>query len=248
MSQTVKRAIEIVELLSESPASLGEVADRLGVHKSTALRLLQTLETGGFARRGDDGRWLVGIRLIGIGQQALASLDVRTVAAPHLRRLGELCGHTVHLAQLIDHEVTYIDKVEGRDRVRMYSRIGKQVATHASGIGKAILAFVEEPLQSEVIEGLEFQKYTKTTITSPERFRDELALIRSRGWATDDGEFEDYIACIAAPVRGADGRVRAGVSVTTLQALASVTQLERLVPDLLKTADSISHEGGWAGP
>jgi DNA-binding IclR family transcriptional regulator len=154
----------------------------------------------------------------------------------------------VHLAQLIDHEVTYIDKVEGRDRVRMYSRIGKQVATHASGIGKAILAFVEEPLQSEVIAGLELTRHTKTTITSPERFREELDLIRTRGWATDDGEFEDYIACVAAPVRGSDGRVRAGVSITTLQALASVTQLERLVPDLLKTADSISAECGWAAP
>lgn len=248
MSQTVERAIAIIEMIAESPRSLGEVSVRLGVHKSTALRLLQTLEAAGFARRRDDGRWLVGTQLIGIAQQALDSLDVRTVAAPHLRRLGELCGHTVHLAQLIDHRVIYVDKVEGRDRVRMYSRIGKQVATHASGIGKAILASVEEPLQSEVIAGLDFQAHTKTTITSRESFQTELARIRTRGWATDDGEFEDFISCVAAPVRGSDGRVRAGISITTLQVVASVTQLERLVPALLETADGISRENGWAGP
>lgn len=75
MSQTVERAIAIVELLSESSRSLGEVAERLVVHKSTALRLLQTLEKAGFARRGDNGRWLVGTRLIGIAQHSTGPAD-----------------------------------------------------------------------------------------------------------------------------------------------------------------------------
>jgi DNA-binding IclR family transcriptional regulator len=247
MSQTVERAIAIVELLSQRPQSLAEVTEHLEVHKSTALRLLQTLEAAGFARRADLGAWTVGTRLIGIAQQSLDSLDLRAVAAPHIRRLAQACGHTVHLAQLIDHEVIYIDKVEGRDRVRMYSGVGKTVSLFASGVGKAILAYLEEPLQHEILSGIVFQAYTSTTITTPTELQAELALIRQRGWACDNGEFEDYIGCVAAPVKDSDGRVRAGISVTTLQAIAPIDKLQELIPEVLRTTEDISRASGWSG-
>lgn len=248
MSQTVARAIAIVEFLAEGPRSLGDVAQHVGVHKSTALRLLQTLETARFARRSDEGMWLVGIGLIGIAQHALDSLDVRTVAAPHLRRLEKLCGHTVHLAQLVDDAVVYVDKADGHGSVRMHSRIGKKAEMHASGIGKAILAFIEEPLREEIISGLTLQQYTATTITTPEGFRRELQDIRERGWARDRGEFEGFVNCIAAPIRGSDGRVRVGLSIATLHVLSPLEELEHLVPELLDTADAISRGYGWPGP
>lgn len=245
MSQTVERAIAIVEFLAGGPRSLTAVSEHLGVHKSTALRLLQTLEASGYARRGEDGRWLVGIGLIQVAQHALDSLDVRSIAAPYLRELEKLCGHTVHLAQLVDDAVVYIDKAEGHDSVRMYSRIGKKAEIHASGIGKAILAFVEQPLRDDIIDGLALTPYTQTTITTPDDFRRELAAIRERGWARDRGEFEDFVNCIAAPVRGSDGLVRVGLSVTTLQVVSPLGKLEHLVPELLRTADAISCAYGW---
>ncbi len=236
----------IIEYLSESSRALGEVADHLSVHKSTASRLLQTLEAGGLAMRAENGTWTIGMRLISIAEQALDSIDIRAVAAPHLRRLEKSCGHTVHLAQLAGKDVVYVDKYEGRDRVRMYSQIGRTVTTYASGLGKAIVAHLEQPLQETIISGLDFRQYTKNTITDVDAFRAELRLIRERGWATDDGEFEEFIACIAAPIRQGDGLVRAGISITTVQALATIDQLRRLVPELLHTADAISRECGWA--
>ena len=141
MSQTVRRAMSIIECISERPSSIGDVADLLGVHKSTALRLLQTLEPG-FARRLEDGRWTVGVQLIAIAQRALDSIDVRAVAHPYLQRLSALAGQTVHLGQLIGDDVVYVDKVEGQGQVRMYSRIGRTASMHASGVAKAIVAFL----------------------------------------------------------------------------------------------------------
>lgn len=241
----MQRAIDIIEDISASPKTVAEVSQHLSVSKSTAFRLLQTLNEAGFAYRNEEGRWTVGNRLISIAERALNSFDLRIVAAPHLRRLEQICGHTIHLAQLIDNEVFYTDKVEGRDSVQMYSRIGKKVEAHASGIGKAILAFVEEPQREELISNLVFQRHSPTTITDRAAFRNELDMINRQGWAPDDGEFEELINCVAAPIRRADGRVRAALSITTLKVVSSLESLERLVPDLIKTADDISRDSGW---
>ncbi|GAB3263963.1 IclR family transcriptional regulator [Arthrobacter pigmenti] len=245
MSQTVERAISILESLSDGARSAMEVSQQLGVHKTTAFRLLQTLEESGFAYRRQDGKWAVGNRIISIAQRTLASLDVRAVAAPHLRRLEEVCGHTVHLGQLVDKEILYIDKIEGRDSVQMYSRIGKRVETHASGIGKTILAFLDEPLREQIMAGLTFNPFTETTITSRSAFRQELGEIRERGWGRDNGEFEKLINCIAAPIHSSDGSVRTALSITTLRVVSPLDELENLVPELLKTADDISRDYGW---
>jgi DNA-binding IclR family transcriptional regulator len=249
MSQTVQRAIVILEEISGGPKTVAELAERLSVSKSTAFRLLQTLDQAGFVYRSEDSsRWTIGNRLISIAERALDSFDLRVFASPHLRRLEQLCGHTIHLAQLLDDEVVYIDKVEGRDSVQMYSRIGKKVEAHASGIGKAILAFVEEPLREELISQLVFQRHSPTTITDRSQFRAELDEIRRQGWARDDGEFEELINCIAAPVRSGNGRVRAALSITTLKVVSPLQSLERLVPDLLKAAEDISRDAGWRSP
>ncbi len=243
MSQTVERAVAIIEQISDRPASLGEVAEQLGVHKSTALRLLQTLERAGFARRGDGGRYTVGTRLIGIATKALDSLDLRDIARPHLSSLNERCGHTLHLASLIDGDVVYIDKYEGRSAVRMYSRIGKTASLHASGVGKTILAFQPDAALGEI----EYVRHTTTTLVTADALRRELATIRERGYATDDGEFEDIINCVAAPIRSADGHVRSAISISAPKMVTPLAELELLVPDLLEAAVAISRDYGWSG-
>jgi len=247
MSQTVERAVAIIEQISDQPASLAEVADRLGVHKSTALRLLQTLERAGFARRADGGRYTVGTRLIGIATKALDDLDLRDVARPHLARLNRACGHTIHLASLLDGEIVYIDKYEGRTSVRMYSRIGKTAAPHASGVGKAILSHLDPAELDKVLGSLTLTRHTDRTIADASQLRAELATVRERGYARDDGEFEAVINCVAAPVRASDGRIWSAISISAPKMVTPLPELELLVPDLLATARAISRDYGWSG-
>lgn len=247
MSQTVDRAIAIIGFVAENPRTLGEVAEHFVVHKSTALRLLQTLERSGFARRQHDGRWTIGMELIATAQRALDSIDIRAVARPHLQKLSSLAGQTVHLGQLIGPEVVYVDKVDGQGQVRMYSRIGRIASMHASGIAKAIVAFLEPPLFERILDGITFERYTRTTVTPLTAFRRELSKITERGWSTDDGEFEELINCIAAPVHSGDGKVRNAVSIAAPKMVASLNDLENLVPELLQTADAISRDLGWHG-
>lgn len=249
MSQTVDRALSILSLLAEGPADLGQVADRLGVHKSTALRLLRTLHEHGFVYRQSDQRYRLGARLFALAQQAVESLDVREIAHPHLVELNGKCGHTVHLAVHEENEVLYIDKVESRYPVRMYSRIGKPVAITVAAVAKLLLADLPEPERRALAEKLDYPHYTSRSTPHATAFLAELAKVREQGWATDLGGHEESINCVAAPVRGADGRLVAAMSVSAPNVVVSAEELLGLLPLVRRTADAISREySGTAVP
>ncbi|MFF7363564.1 IclR family transcriptional regulator C-terminal domain-containing protein [Streptomyces sp. NPDC008125] len=249
MSQTVDRALSILPLLAEGPADLGRVADRLGVHKSTALRLLRTLREHGLVYRQEDQRYRLGARLFALAQEAVENLDVREIAHPHLVELNEICGHTVHLAVYEEGEVLYIDKVDSRYPVRMYSRIGKTVAMSVAAVAKLLLADLPEPERRTVAERLDYPSYTSRSTPHAAAFLRELATVREQGWATDLGGHEESINCVGAPIRGADGRVVAAMSVSAPNVLVTAEELLALLPLLRRTADAISREySGTAVP
>jgi DNA-binding IclR family transcriptional regulator len=242
MSQTVDRALSILPLLAEGPADLGQVADRLGVHKSTALRLLRTLHEHGLVYRQSDQRYRLGARLFALAQQAVENLDVREIAHPYLVRLNEECGHTVHLAVHQENEVLYIDKVESRYPVRMYSRIGKPVAITVAAVAKLLLADLPEPERRAVAEKLDYPLYTPRSTPNAVAFLKELALVREQGWATDLGGHQESINCVAAPVLGVDGRVVAAMSVSAPNVVVTADELLTLLPLVRRTAAAISRE------
>ncbi|MFI5810349.1 IclR family transcriptional regulator [Streptomyces sp. NPDC051643] len=242
MSQTVDRALSILPLLAEGPADLGQVADRLGVHKSTALRLLRTLHEHGLVYRQSDQRYRLGARLFALAQEAVENLDIREIAHSHLVHLNEQCGHTVHLAVHEDNEVLYIDKVESRYPVRMYSRIGKPVAITVAAVAKLLLADLPEAERRALTEKLDYPLYTARSTPNAPAFLKELATVREQGWATDLGGHEESINCVAAPIRGADGRVAAAMSVSAPNVVVTAEELLTLLPVVRRTADAISRD------
>ncbi|MEU6340335.1 IclR family transcriptional regulator [Streptomyces sp. NPDC046977] len=242
MSQTVDRALRILPLLAEGPANLEQVATRLDVHKSTALRLLRTLHEHGMVYRQDDQRYRLGARLFALAQEAMEHLDVRGIAHPHLVALGELTGHTVHLAVYEEGEVVYIDKVESRYPVRMYSRIGKPVAITVAAVAKLLLADLPEAERRAVVRGLEYPRYTSRSTPDAAAHLAELARVREQGWASDLGGHEESINCVAAPIRGADGRVAAACSLSAPNVVVSAEELLELRPQIQRTAEAISRE------
>ncbi|MGI5252194.1 IclR family transcriptional regulator [Actinacidiphila glaucinigra] len=242
MSQTVDRALRILPLLAEGPANLEQVATRLDVHKSTALRLLRTLHEHGMVYRQHDQRYRLGARLFALAQEAMENLDVRGIAHPHLVALNELTGHTVHLAVYEEGEVVYIDKVESRYPVRMYSRIGKPVAITVAAVAKLLLADLPEAERRAVARSLEYPRYTARSITDPAAHLAELARVREQGWASDLGGHEESINCVAAPIRGADGRVAAACSISAPNVVVSAEELLKLCPQVQRTAEAISRE------
>lgn len=247
MASSVDRALDVIARLSTSPQSPSALARELGVHRSTVLRLLQTLELRGFARREASGRWVTGFELISIGQRSLDAISVREVARPHLQRLSTTIGHTLHLAERTESDVIYIDKFDGGGSVEMRSRIGAKAQLHTAAVAKALIAFAPDGIRALAIAKCSFERYTSTTITSEAQLLREYESIRRRGWAVDDGEYEDWLNCIAVPVFDKDGVAVAGVSITSLRAVASVDRLQQLLPLVITARDSISRELGGSG-
>lgn len=247
MSQTVERALHILKLISLAPRSLTEVAEYLGVHKSTALRLLQTLEKEDTVRQDSTGRYVLGFGIIPLAESAINQIDTRGIAHPYLDELAKEIGHTVHLGQLIDKRVIYVDKVDGAGTVAMGSRIGLPADLHTAAVAKIILAFSTENQAGQILETISFEPYTPTTVKSLGDFKSDLAKCRHRGWAEDNGEKEDYINCVALPIFDSSNRVSLGISVTALRAVAGLDVLRGMMPRLSLTAASISRELGWKG-
>ncbi|RSS34398.1 IclR family transcriptional regulator [Streptomyces sp. WAC08241] len=248
MSQTVDRALSILPLLARGPADLGQVAESLGVHKSTALRLLRTLHEHGLVHRQQDQRYRLGARLFALAQEAVENLDVREIAHPYLTALNERTGHTVHLAVYEEGEVLYIDKVESRYPVRMYSRIGRPVAITVAAVAKLLLADLPEAERRAVAAKLDYPPYTPRSTPNAAAFLKELATVREQGWATDLGGHEESINCVGAPVRGADGRVVAAMSVSAPNVVVTAGELLALLPQVRRTADAISREYSGTAP
>jgi DNA-binding IclR family transcriptional regulator len=246
VAQAVERALQAISYLAESERSLGDVAEHLGVHKSTALRLLQTLEAEGFARRENASRYGIGFRVVSLAHQVLDNLDLFAIAHQHLVTLASRLGSTFHLGQVIGPEVIYVDKVEGRGAVKMYSMVGRTASLYTSGLGKAVLAHVSGPLRAEMLDSIVFKKHTASTITSRPDLEEELSRIQARGWAEDNAEFEDFINCVAVPILDSRGRVQAALSMTAVRALTSLETLREHVPELRAAAQTIAEESGWA--
>lgn len=244
MSQTVARAISILRFVAASPRDLTEVAVHLDVHKSTALRLLQTLEAEGLTRRTDAGLHALGFTLVSLGQEATAQIDVRSIAHPHLERLRNQLGHTVHFGQLVGRQVIYLDKIDGVGTVAMGSRIGRNADLHTSGLAKAILAFQPDTVIQTVVDEIDYKRYTPKTIKNAQDLIHDLEAARRRGWAEDDGEKEGFINCVAVPIYDAAHKVTMSLSVTALRAAAPLVQLRHHLPVISATARAISHDLG----
>lgn len=245
MPQTVSRAIDVLEFCSERPRKLREIADRFGVHRTTALRLLQALEAGGFVRKDDHGCYGVGFRLAALAESALHHFDLRTLVHPHIVELSRRVGHTVQFAVPQGDRIVYVDKVEPPDSIHLDTRIGGYVVVHTAGVSKAILANMSPDTRERFLREVTFERYTDTTITSRAEFEERLEAARANGWSYDDGEYETISNCIAAPVWDHADRAAGGISITTLKPKVDLATLKKLLPTLLDTTSAISAELGW---
>ncbi|MFC5290344.1 IclR family transcriptional regulator [Actinokineospora guangxiensis] len=248
MSQSLDRALTVLAALADGPRTLDQLAESAGVHKTTVLRLLRTLEAHRFVQRTDARHYRLGATLFDLASRAIDQRDVRRLAEPALRELNERTGHTVHLASYESGEVVYIDKYESKHPVRMYSRIGKRAALHCTAVAKVLVAAFDEDRRAEVAASITYTPMTANTITTQAAYLAELAAVAERGHAIDDAEHEDFIHCVAAPIRDQAGTVLAAASVSVPKVLLDRPGLLALIPDLLAATDTASRACGWVPP
>lgn len=242
-SQTVLRALALLQAVGEGCRSLEDLAATVGLTRSTTHRLLSTLAWAGYLRHEPREGYLLGPRLMELGFKAHAQLHLPSLAHPHLERLSATSQETVHLGVLDGKEVVYIDKVQGQRELQMASFIGARVPAQATALGKALISALPQPeWLTHFTPGL---RRTPHTRADPDCFLQEIARVADSGYALDLEENEAGIRCIAAPVRDASGRGVAAVSISSAAIYLDDDRLPTLIPLVVETARRISRDLGW---
>lgn len=247
--QSVERALAIMDALAHegSPMKLSSLSKQLGLNISTVHRLLNTLMVWGYVEQDPHmGKYRLGIKSFEIGNKALYSLDIRSVAKPYLKKLVDKSNETANLAILVEGEVVYIDQVETHNIIKMFARPGTRGPAYCTGSGKALLAALSEYEINRLARDFSFKSYTNKTITNVGDLKKELSLIRKQGYSLDMGEMEEDVRCVAAPIIDHEGKTIAAISLSGPSTRMSDQYLRNeLVPLVIDTAKQISHLVGW---
>jgi len=221
-----------------------EVAGELGVHKSTAFRLVATLEQRGLVEQTEDrGKYRLGVGLLRLAGATTARLDVVQEARPICRRLAQETGETVNIAVLSESSALYLDQVAGSSALQSHNWVGQHIPLHATSNGKVLLSGLEGDRLGEVLRRL--PSYTDATITRKSKLRQELERVRADGYAVAVDELEVGLSAVAAPIRNAHGDVIASMSVSGPTFRMPTDKLDRAVKLCVDAADEVSHRLGW---
>ncbi|MCX8116656.1 MAG: IclR family transcriptional regulator [Desulfobacterota bacterium] len=250
--QSIERMSLILDILGQNPQgiSLGELSSKVNLPKGTTHRLLSSLAYLGYVRQDEKTRYyLLGFKLVELGNILLNQLDLRKEAEPFLKELAEKTKETIHMVILDHNEVVYIEKVEGDHNpsgLKMASRIGLRNPAHSSAVGKVLLAHFSEEELNQFLKGKELQKRTENTITDVAQLKDHLKIVRSQGYAIDNEENEKGVRCIGAPIYDRTGRPVAAISISgpAFRITKKLAQ-EVLKKEVMETASKISQRLGY---
>jgi len=247
-SQSLERGLAVLAAFRPDRPTLGisELGRELGLTRSTTHRYVATLATLRYLEQDNSTRkYRLGPRVLDLGFSMLGSLELRDVAAPHLRRLTDMTGHTSNLAIRDDTDVILIDRVRGRPgryhHLEFSLHVGSRLPSYCSATGKALLAFVPRPDLDRLLDRMDLVPRGPRTLTDRSALLAELERVRRTGLATNDEELESALRSIAAPVRSRSGEVVAAVNVAIPWSPAAMTELvAQLGPTIQATAQQIA--------
>lgn len=244
-SQTLMRGLDLIEAVSHEMLTLSELAKRLDLTKSTTHRLLSALVDRGYLAFTPRAGYRLGPKLLLLGTLAQAQADLVQVARPWVEELAASTEDTVHLGVLDGDHALYLDKVPGRRRINISSRVGDRQPLSSTGLGKALMldhspAYWRERFVADQAAG--------APKADQAIWEERMAGYAVAGRAFDLEENEDQIRCVAAPVRDAKGVIVGAISVSSAAQYMSDERMTQLTDDVRAVAGSISRELGYEPP
>lgn len=244
--QSVDRAVTILEILArEGEAGVTEIAKEIGVHKSTAFRLISALEGRELVEQNAErGKYRLGVGIVRLAGSAAARLDLVQEARPVCRQLAADTGETINIVVMSDHAALYLDQVAGSSAMQPHNWVGQRLPLHATSNGKVLLAFRHESL-AELETPL--RRFTDNTITSLRALEAELDKVRKQGYAVAVDELEVGLTAIGAPVHNADDECVASLSASGSSYRLTPERIEEIAKAVRLAADEVSRRLGWRG-
>jgi IclR family acetate operon transcriptional repressor len=251
--QSLGRAIDLIEMVAargKDGARLTDLARELGMSKAAVYALLQTLLARGFLSdiaEGANRRYRLGLALARFGEMAVANISLADVAMPELRKLTADLGMTSRLAILDEGYAVVVGRVDAPGSIRFDAALGRREMPHCSAVGKAMLSALPREEAQRILERSPLSKRTPRTITAVPLLMQELAVSLERGYAVDDEEDHDGIACIGSCIFDRAGGIAGAISVTGLKPRDWGSRLPELGARVRQSARSVSRQLGYSG-
>ena len=251
-SQSLERGLAILACFTPQRPVLGiaDIADDLGMSRSTTHRYVITLVALGYLEQGASRKYRLGLKVTDLGMAALNSTGLREHAHEYLEELRQRTSYTTNLAVLDGAEILYVDRARsfrrGQSKIDLGLAPGSRLPAYCTAMGKLLLAYLPEEEQRELITEMKLTKQGPNTITSKKALLSELDEIQSEGFAVNDEELAPELHSIAAPVRNEAREVVAAVNLAAHTSMISLSELvDALSPHLVSTADRISARLGY---
>jgi len=212
------RAKEIMDFIAQTDSNptLKEISDGTNMTSSTASKILTTLDVLGLvSRTEDDKSYKLGMELFRYGQRVAASFDIRAMTKVPLSKLRDETSETINLGVIANHRVSLIEKYESTQSVNLKSQIGGQMNLYSSSMGKAMLATLDEQELNDYFAHVgPLKQVGPNTITDQEKLKEDLGLVRERGYSIDNEENEPDVYCIGFSLKK-NNRLYGAFSITT---------------------------------
>lgn len=242
-NSTADRALEILGLFDEGRASITaiEVADLLGVARSTAYRYVQSLVQSAFLEEADVGRFRLGRRILELAAVARRGLGFTEVAQPVIRRLCAELGETVLLTRLVGSKVICLDRAEASmQTVRISYERGQLMPLNAGASAFVLLAWLDEASVDRLLEDTVLEPFTPRTLTTPEALKGRLAETARQGYGLSQSELDENVLGVAAPIRDSDGTVQAAISMAAVSSRVPPSRLPSVIDSVCAAAAEVS--------
>lgn len=202
MSGALENGLAVLEYISSKRASsVTEIADALGLHKSTVSRIIKTFRKSNMVDfNRASGMYSVGPAILQMSSRYYKSHNIVSKIKSAMLTISRQTGESVHLCALSNDSAVVVEQVEGANKLVANAKIGNREPLHASSVGKCLLAFVDDSIRIDMLENYVFTRFTEKTICDKERLIKELKKIKTVGYALDDNELSEGIRCVAVPI------------------------------------------------
>lgn len=246
MESTRKIFLILEKLAVKGEATITELSNDLHFGPSLVHRLLAVLRDLGYVGQdANSKKYFATLKLFEIGSMVRGRLNVVKISHPLMENLSEKIRETSLLGFLDEFEAVYVDKVDAGNTLKIDLTIGLRVPAYCTALGKILLADLPLDLLEEYVRNRTFKSFTSSTITSPNKLIQHLTRVREQGFALDEGELEDSVRCIAAPVRDDNGKVIAAAGVAGPSMRLTPEKLASLVEPVMAMAADISWQLGF---
>jgi len=242
--RAVERALDVLMCFSITTPELTmtQIADKIGINKSTVHRLLATLEAKRFVQRDPHtGMYTPGNRLLQMAYLTLEKNNLSEIAAPHMRRLNEVHRETITLSILDGSEVVYLSVLESPQKVKLAAKPGQRLPAFCTASGKVMMAFSDEAVVQKIF-GVGFPEYTKFTVRNTDTLVHVFHLVRERGFAYSEQEFEEGVNAVAAPILDKNNKPLAAIAVAGPAYRLTVERMLEIGPFVAAVGKELSED------